>query len=50
MVEGTLEIRIHLHTGIQWGNVIQPFEIQEQIKSELFEGRISNGWALTRVR
>ena len=30
---------------IQWGSEIRPFEIRKHLKSGLFEGRISNGWA-----
>ena len=31
---------------IQWGSEIRPFEIREHLEFGLFEGRISNGWAL----
>ena len=32
---------------IQWGSEIRSFEIQNRLKSVLFEGLISNGCALT---
>ena len=31
------------YSNIQWGSGIQPFEIQKNLKSRLFEGWISNG-------
>ena len=31
---------------IQWGFEIRPFETLKHLKSGLFEGRISNSWAL----
>ena len=36
--------------SIQWGSEIQPFEIWKHLKSKLFEGRISNGWALAMAK
>ena len=31
---------------VQWGSEILSFEIGKHLKSGLFEGKISNGWAL----
>ena len=44
MKENTRQVTVK--QKLLWGSEIQPYEIQKQLKSGLFERRISNGQAL----